>query len=151
LNWNSIYHKLKIGLKNTRLLKEKIDSGKVRKLVKEIIRKENSTLGEIEIVFLKDDEILKINSKHLGHNYFTDVITFSYNKKFIINGDIFVSVDTVDRNAAAYHVLFSLEVIRVIIHGVLHLIGYNDQNLPDKGIMKEKENLYLKKWEEHKL
>jgi probable rRNA maturation factor len=138
---------LKIGLKNTDLLKEKIDRGKVGKLIQEIIWNEKRTLGIIEIVFLSDPEILQINAKYLGHNYFTDVITFSYNKKDKIIGDICISIESVSRNALKYNTLYTLELVRVIIHGVLHLVGYNDQDSKEKRKMKIKENFYLKGWQ----
>jgi len=139
---------LKIGFKNTELLKEKIDTHKIRKLIKEIIHKENRTLGEIEIVFLNDQEILEINREYLGHNYFTDVIAFSYNKKVIISGDILISTGMVKGNAVKYNVFFILELLRVIIHGVLHLIGYNDKDPKEIEFMREKENTYLEIWKE---
>jgi probable rRNA maturation factor len=138
---------LKIGFKNTDLLKEKIDKGKLGKLIQEILWNEKRTLGSIEIVFLSDPEILEINTKYLRHNYFTDVITFSYNKKHIINGDICISIDSVSRNALKFCTLYKLELLRVIIHGVLHLVGYNDQNTNDIKKMRTKEDFYLKGWQ----
>jgi probable rRNA maturation factor len=142
-NWNSIYHKLKIELKNTGLLQEKIDRGKVKRLIREILKKENKKLGVIELIFLKDKEILKINREFLKHDYFTDVITFDYNRKSEISGDVCIGVDSVSRNAFRYKTNFSEELIRVIIHGVLHLIGFTDKDPAEKSIMRKREDLYL--------
>jgi len=134
---------LKIGLKNRQLVKGKIDLSKVNTLVREIIRKENKKLGEIEIVFLKDAEILEINKKFLKHNYFTDVITFGYNMKDKICGDICISIESVARNAIKYKEIFSRELMRVIAHGLLHMIGYEDADQESKDRMRDKENFYL--------
>jgi rRNA maturation RNase YbeY len=134
---------LRIEIKNTGLLSEKIDTGKVRKLVEEIVYREDKKLGEIEIVFLKDQEILKINKKFLQHDYFTDVIAFSYNRKSKISGDLCIGIDSVSRNAVKYKTIFKNELIRVIIHGLLHLIGYNDKDTESKNEMKKREDFYL--------
>jgi len=134
---------LRIGLKNKQLVKGKIDIGKIKELIKEIIRTENKKLGEIEIVFLKDEEILEINKRFLKHNYFTDVITFSYNTKDKICGDVCISIESVTRNAIKYNEICSRELMRVIAHGVLHLIGYEDADQESKDRMRDKENFYL--------
>lgn len=134
---------MKIGFKNRQLVKVKIDIGKVEKLIKEIIRKDNKELGEIEIVFLKDEEVLEINKKFLKHNYFTDVISFDYNRRNKIFGDICISVDRVKENALKYKEDYHRELMRVIAHGVLHLIGYKDMDQESKGKMREKENFFL--------
>jgi len=138
---------LKITLKNTSLLKEKIDRGKIRKLIEVILRREDKKLGEIEIVFLNDSEILKINRKFLQHDYFTDVIAFGYNRKNEISGDICIGIESVSRNAVKYKTIFRNEIIRVIVHGVLHLIGYDDKNSESKERMREMEDFYLNRYE----
>jgi probable rRNA maturation factor len=135
---------LKIRLKNTNLLKEKIDRGKIGKLIDEIIRREDKRLGEIVIVFLGDEEILRINREFLKHDYFTDIITFDYNRKRNVSGDLCIGIDSVTRNTEQYKTLYEYELVRVIIHGILHLIGYDDQNNESKRQMKAKENFYLK-------
>jgi rRNA maturation RNase YbeY len=134
---------LKIGLKNRQLVKGRIDLSKINALVKEIIRAENKRLGEIEIVFMKDAEILEINKKFLKHNYFTDVIAFSYNTKDKICGDVCISIESVARNAIKYNEIYGRELMRVIAHGVLHLVGYEDADQESKDRMREKENFYL--------
>jgi rRNA maturation RNase YbeY len=135
---------LRIGLKNRQLVKEKIDIRRINSLVKEIISRENKKLGEIQIVFLKDEEILEINKNFLKHNYFTDVITFNYNTKDKICGDVCISVESVARNAIRYKVSYNKELLRVIAHGVLHLVGYEDNDKESKGKMRKKENFYMK-------
>ena len=79
----------------------------------------------------------------MKHNYFTDVISFNYNKKDVIYGDIYISVDSVKRNAEKYNQEFIKEFKRVIIHGVLHLNGYVDNTKEERKIMEKKENFYL--------
>lgn len=135
---------MKIGLKNTGLLHEKIDRDKVSELIEEIVGRENRKLGEIEVIFLDDREILEINKQFLRHNYFTDVITFSYNRKDIISGDICISIDSVSRNSLRFNSMLYHEIMRVIIHGVLHLIGYDDRDSGCRKKMKAKENFYMK-------
>jgi probable rRNA maturation factor len=138
---------LKIGLKNSNFVKKQIDRGKIGKLIEQIFREENKKLGEIEIVFLKDPEILKINREFLKHDYFTDVIAFGYNQRGLINGDLCIGIECVSRNALKYNVSFKNELIRVIIHGVFHLIGYDDKNPEGKEEMKRKEDFYLYRYD----
>jgi rRNA maturation RNase YbeY len=129
-----------IDLKNKKeLLKEK----KIKDLIKSILKYENKKLGEINIILQSDKEELSINKKFLKHNYYTDVIAFKYNRKSIVSGDIFISVDNVKRNAKKYNEEMKKELLRVIIHGILHLIGYDDKEKREKEIMSEKEEFYL--------
>lgn len=122
-----------------------LEENTLKGIIKEILKKENKKLGEINIIIQTDKEELKINKKYLKHDYYTDVIAFQYNKKNIINGDIFISIEKVKRNAKEYNEELRKELSRVIIHGILHLIGYNDKEKSEKYLMKEKEDLYLKK------
>lgn len=138
---------MKIRLKNSNLVKKQIDRGKIGKLIEQIFREENKKLGEIEIVFLKDREILKINREFLKHDYFTDVIAFSYNQKGLVSGDICIGVECVSRNALKYNVSFKNELIRVIVHGVFHLIGYDDKKPEGKEEMRRKEDFYLNRYD----
>lgn len=113
--------------------------------IKHIIEKEfKKKEGDISIYFTDDAEILEINKKYLDHNYYTDIITFSYCIENNIAGDIVISVDTVKTNSREYNVTFENELHRVIIHGILHLIGYEDQTDEQKALMREKENWALK-------
>lgn len=100
-------------------------------------------LGDINIIFCSDNFILDINNKYLNHNYFTDIITFDYSSENIISGDLIISTDTVRENSVTYNQTFTDELHRVIIHGILHLIGYDDKNKVDKERMRTAENRAL--------
>ena len=88
---------------------------------------------------------IKINKEYLSHNYYTDIVTFNYCEEPTINGDIFISIDTIKNNSTKFDVSFVEELHRVMIHGVLHLIGYDDQNDEEKVTMRQKENYYLER------
>ena len=105
---------------------------------------ESRKLGNINIIFCSDPYIIDINKKYLKHNYYTDIITFDYCEGQVLSGDLFISVDTVRANADFYKTDFSEELNRVIIHGVLHLAGYDDQTDEQKAQMRSKEDYYLK-------
>ena len=100
--------------------------------------------GCLSFVFCDDRYIRQINKLYLKHDYFTDVISFDHSNGKLINGDVFVSIDTVKKNALEYRVTFKEELFRVIIHGVLHLCGFNDVTYKEKSIMRDKENKLLK-------
>ena len=100
-------------------------------------------LGDINIIFSSDNYILDVNMKYLQHDYFTDIITFDYCEKKVLSGDLFISVDSVRENSVYYGTEFEDELNRVIVHGLLHLIGYDDHSDEDIKVMREKENYYL--------
>lgn len=100
-------------------------------------------LGDLSIIFCSDNYILDINMKYLQHDYFTDIITFDYCEGEKISGDLFISVDSVRENAAFYGTEFEDELNRVMVHGVLHLIGYDDHTQKDIKMMRSKEDYYL--------
>ena len=100
-------------------------------------------IGDITIIFCSDNYILDINRKYLGHDYFTDIITFDYCSGNVLSGDLFISVDSVKENSVEYGTEFEDELNRVIVHGILHLIGYDDHTDEDVKVMREKENYYL--------
>lgn len=100
-------------------------------------------IGDISIIFCSDNYILDINRKYLGHDYFTDIITFDYCSRNVLSGDLFISVDSVKENSVEYGTEFEDELNRVIVHGILHLIGYDDHTEEDVKVMREKENYYL--------
>jgi probable rRNA maturation factor len=102
--------------------------------------------GAINFIFTSNVQILHINMEYLNHNYFTDVISFDYTEKERISGDIFISVDQVKANAEHFHTEFTDELRRVMIHGVLHLIGFRDDSKADKEVMRQKENEALNLW-----
>ncbi len=101
------------------------------------------TIGEITYVFVSDEYLLKMNQDHLDHDYYTDIITFNYNQDNEISGDLFISIDRIKDNANKISVTFAEELKRVMIHGVLHLIGYNDSSEEEKTEMRNQENKCL--------
>lgn len=107
------------------------------------IQQENYILDSLNIIFCSDDFLLDINSKYLNHDYYTDIITFNYASDSI-EGELYISIDRIHDNAAVLDQSFAQELHRVIIHGILHLCGYNDQSNDEKAIMREKEDYYLK-------
>ena len=100
-------------------------------------------IGEIGYLFVSDDRILEVNKEYLGHDYFTDIITFGYDEGEIISGDIVISLDTVRSNAEQDGKEYDEELHRVIIHGILHLCGINDKGPGEREIMEEAENRAL--------
>ena len=100
-------------------------------------------LFEINYIFLDDNKILEINKKFLNHNYYTDIISFDNSDDKFISGDIYISIDRVKENALEQKTSFNEELPRVIIHGVLHLLGFKDKSPKEKKEMREKENQAL--------
>jgi rRNA maturation RNase YbeY len=127
-------HEKSFKLKNKR---------KIVNWIKRIVSRYGKSAGEITIIFTSDNYILEINNQYLNHNYFTDIITFDYSTESIIEGDIFISVDMVLSNSKEFHTSFDEEILRVIIHGVLHLIGFKDKNAKEKLEMRRNEDLAL--------
>jgi rRNA maturation RNase YbeY len=108
-----------------------------------LIKKEKKKLNLLMINFVDDKYIKTINKKYLGHNYYTDIITFDYSENAVIEGEIFISIDTIRKNTKLYTSTFKDELLRVIAHGCLHLSGYNDITKKDKELIRNKENFYL--------
>lgn len=100
-------------------------------------------IGTLNYIFCSNEMILNINNKFLNHNYFTDIITFDYSTATSISGDIFICIETVTDNAKEYNTLFIDELHRVIVHGLLHITGQNDQTEIDRNEMRCKENMAL--------
>ncbi len=113
------------------------------KWLKMVAESEIRRIGDINIIFCSDNYILDVNMKYLQHDYFTDIITFDYCEKNRLNGDLFISVDSVRENALFYGTEFSDELNRVIVHGILHLVGYDDHSEEDIAVMRSKEDYYL--------
>lgn len=111
--------------------------------LKFVAQAEAKKLGDIGIIFCSDNYILDVNIKYLQHDYYTDIITFDYCEGDTLSGDLFISVDSVRENASFYGTEFPVELNRVIVHGLLHLIGYDDHTEEDIAIMRAKENYYL--------
>lgn len=104
---------------------------------------EAKRLGDVNIIFCSDPYILDVNIKYLGHDYFTDIITFDYVEGNTLSGDLFISVDSVRDNASFYGTEFPVELRRVMVHGLLHLIGYDDHTPEQQKTMRSKEDYYL--------
>ncbi|MDP2890961.1 MAG: rRNA maturation RNase YbeY [Bacteroidota bacterium] len=121
----------------------KIQKRKITSWIKETVISEGKTLGDISFVFCSDDYLLEVNKQYLNHDYFTDIITFDYVEDGVISGDIFISCDRVKENASAFKTGFENELLRIVIHGVLHLLGYKDKSKKDKLLMTQKEDFYL--------
>tara|TARA_E500000331_G_C16843182_1_gene534429 strand:- start:188 stop:592 length:405 start_codon:yes stop_codon:yes gene_type:complete len=115
-----------------------------RRKISYIIDNEGFKEENIVLVLCSDNFLLELNKKHLNHDYFTDIITFSYTTNNHISGDLFISVDRVEDNARNQKLSFENELERVIYHGVLHLCGYNDKTPEEIKEMRSKENYYLK-------
>lgn len=111
--------------------------------LKTVAESEIRRLRDVNIIFCSDNYILDINQRFLQHDYFTDIITFDYCEGADLSGDLFISVDSVRENALEYGTEFDDELNRVIVHGVLHLIGYDDHTEEDISMMRSKENYYL--------
>ena len=121
-------------------LKQKLLNNRWLKMV---AGSEMRRLGAINIIFCSDNYILDVNMKYLQHDYFTDIITFDYCEKDVLSGDLFISIDSVRENAQFYGTEFADELNRVMVHGLLHLIGYDDHCEADIAVMRQKENYYL--------
>jgi rRNA maturation RNase YbeY len=119
-------------------------SSRTRSWIKAVMASEKKKLGELNYIFCSDEDLAVINQQYLSHNTLTDIVTFDGNEgDGHIQGDIYISVDRVKENALKYKTAFDKELHRVIIHGVLHLIGYSDKSKSAKISMRKKEEAYL--------
>ncbi len=119
------------------------DRRKTNEWLKLAAESEIRRIGNISIIFCSDNYVLDINQKYLQHDYFTDIITFDYCEGDRLSGDFFISVDSVRENSVEFGTEFKDELNRVIIHGLLHLVGYDDHTEKDIKLMRSKENYYL--------
>ena len=131
-----------IVFQNKKLLDD-IDFLGLSKWMKQVVIQEKKIFGEIVCIFCDDKYLLEKNIKYLNHDYLTDVITFNYCEDRTVSGDILISVERVRENAKSYNVSFFTEIKRVIVHGLLHLLGYDDKTNSSKKEMTEKEDFYL--------
>lgn len=115
----------------------------INRWIKSVAAVSHYTVGDLSIITCSDSYIHKMNVQYLGHDYATDIITFDYSECSILSGDLFISTDTVRSNAKRYGVLFHVELHRVIIHGVLHLMGYKDKSKSDAAEMRRQEDAAL--------
>ncbi len=108
--------------------------------ISRIINSEGAHHSQIDFIFCSDAYLLEINLKYLRHDTFTDIITFDYSDDTTVSGDVFISVDRVRENAAVFGSTFEKELLRVMSHGVLHLLGYTDKSDKDSAVMRNKED-----------
>lgn len=132
---NIYYSKVKFRLK---------EANKIKAYIEKVINEENISEGDLKFIFVSDETILLMNKRFLNHDYYTDVLTFDMENVRFLNAEIYISVDTVKRNAVKYNVTIREEILRVMIHGVLHLCGYNDSTKYEKQGMKKMEDRLLK-------
>lgn len=119
------------------------DSRVIKKTAGRILSDAGMKLGVVDIIITSDEKVFEINSEFLGHNYYTDIITFNYNKGSSLSGEIYISEPRVRENAEKYSTTFGSEMRRVIFHGFLHLCGYDDRTEGEKEKMSEMEEMYL--------
>lgn len=125
----------------------KIDRKQITENIRTIIELEGFVFGNLSLIFCSDIYLLEMNKKYLAHDYFTDIITFNYGNDKEVSGDLFISIDRIKENAILFNQSFDNELNRVIFHGVLHLIGYDDKDETAVKVMKEKESYYLLKFD----
>ncbi len=104
------------------------------------------SVGDICYVFVSDETLLRINREFLNHDYFTDIVAFDYNNNNIVNGEIYISVDTVRKNSLKYDVSFKCELFRVMIHGLLHLTGFDDTTESERLEMRKGEDSWINEY-----
>ncbi len=121
---------------------------RLKKWVNEVVKRDGKSVGEINYRFCSDDDILGVNISYLNHDTYTDIITFDYVEGDVVSGDILISIDRVRDNAQKYAVTFEQELHRVMIHGVLHLLGNGDKSEEEAAKMRQLENAALKIWDE---
>lgn len=118
--------------------------------INNLISEHSKIEGEITYIFCSDSYLLNLNKEHLNHDTFTDIITFDYTKAGIISGDIFISIERIKDNSKTFSQQFSQELLRVMAHGILHLIGFNDKTEAEKLEMREAENYAITLFQETK-
>lgn len=116
----------------------------LKKWILEVTKREKKKVGQINFVFMSDEDLLQRNREFLSHDYYTDIITFDYSEDQTVSGDVLVSVDRVRENAEKFSSGFDTELRRVMIHGVLHLCGFKDKNRKDQALMRTAEDRCLK-------
>jgi rRNA maturation RNase YbeY len=124
---------------------------KFKRVVNKVIASEKRISGDLNFIITNNKNLRKINIEFLKHNYLTDVIAFNYCHENIISGEIYLSIDTVRRNAYNYKVSLNQEVMRVMIHGVLHLCGYDDKTKEEQNRMRRKEDKWIMVFEDRSI
>ena len=122
-----------------------VDEDKISTGLNDVAKDHQSKIKNILYIFCDDEYLLEINKEHLGHDYYTDIITFPYEEGKIIEADVLISLDRVQDNAQEYEVDYKEELMRVMVHGLLHLIGFRDKSEDETASMRAEENKALKK------
>lgn len=120
---------------------------KCRDWISKVIRNHGNEIGDLSIIFCSEAYLLQLNQQYLNHNYHTDVITFDYSDTGLISGDVFIGLEKVRKNSKFYRVSVLTEINRVIIHGVLHLLGFDDNDDESRRKMREMEDEALILWD----
>ena len=120
---------------------------KIRMWLRSVILDKGFKVGDLGYLFCSDDKILEVNRQYLGHDYYTDIITFDYVERDIISGDMYISIDTVQSNAEKFGVPFERELLRVLVHGPLHLMGFKDKTDEDAAVMRKHEDMALQMYD----
>lgn len=125
-----------------------INESEINEWISKVVTSHDRELGDLAYIFCSDEKILEVNNEYLQHDYYTDIITFDYTEENTISGDMFISLDTVRTNSELFNTNYDEELLRVIVHGVLHLCGYADATDEEESKMRELEdralNLILK-------
>lgn len=116
------------------------DTQRIENWIVSVARGFGKTVGAVTYIFCNDDKILEVNRKYINHDYYTDIITFDYSRPMRISGDVFISLDTVRSNAILLGKTYDNELMRVIIHGILHLCGVDDKGPGEREIMERHED-----------
>lgn len=122
-------------------------TAEIKRFLEKVITDENKKPGDLVFILTGDKSLLKINMQFLNHDYFTDVISFDYSEEVTVNGEIYISIDTIRRNAGRYKTEIEKELLRVMIHGVLHLCGYRDDSSKERRKMFRRQEMRLKEFE----
>ena len=117
---------------------------RIKKTIHLIANDHQFNISSLAYIFQGDEDVLKINISALGHDYYTDIITFDYSANKSIEGEIYISLDRIKDNALTFKTSFEEELLRVVFHGVLHIVGYKDKTKSEKLKMREIENRYIK-------
>lgn len=126
----------------------KFERGAIALLARDVIREEGKTADNISVVLVDDNFLLDVNRKFLNHNYRTDVITFDLGEDGIIEGEVYISIDRAQVQARRFKVSLERETVRLVVHGILHLAGWDDKTRAEKIRMRKRENVFIQRFYE---